>query len=85
METVHVMHNGGLACVGDEHAKSVGNVPGVSLCPFGYHKLAENALMVYRAEPGWFAIRRNGMTGRIKRFQSFERALSAAKRIAADE
>ena len=83
MATVHVMHNGGMACVGDEHAKSAANVPGVTLCPLGYHHLPDTALMVYRAEPGWFAIRRKGMAGRLKRFQRFDLALAAAKRIAA--
>ncbi|TRM53241.1 hypothetical protein YH64_009070 [Achromobacter sp. LC458] len=85
MATVHVMHNGGMACVGDELAKSVTHIPGVSLCPLGYHNLPDTALMVYRAEPGWFAIRRKGMAGRLKRFQSFDRALAAAKRIAATD
>jgi hypothetical protein len=83
METVHVMNNQGLACVGDALARPAVTAQGVSLHKHGDHRLPDGVLMIYRAEPGWFGICRVGVGGRIKRFRDFARALSTAQRIAA--
>lgn len=80
---VYVMSNDGLSCVGSDLAIQAARGAGVVLHKHGDGYLPRGVLVVYRAEPGWFGVRRTGTVGRILRRRAFDRALAAAQRIAA--
>ncbi|MDH0520840.1 hypothetical protein U2261_10485 [Achromobacter xylosoxidans] len=79
---VYVMSNDGLSCVGSDLAITAARAAGVVLHKHGDGPIPRGELVVYRAEPGWFGVRRTGTEGRILRRRSFDRALTAAQRIA---
>lgn len=79
---VYVMNNDGLSCVGSDLAVEAARAAGVVLHKHGDSRIPRGVLVVYRAEPGWFGVRRTGTEGRILRRRAFDRALAAAQRIA---
>lgn len=83
MESIYIQNNGGIACVGDELAAQGAEKSGAIRHQFGDRRIPDGALTVYRTNEigGWFGVARSGGK-RLCRFRSFDRALSAAQRLA---
>lgn len=83
METIYVQNSGGMTCVGDDLAEYAAEKIGALRQESG-DRIPPGSLIVYRTNEigGWFGVARTEHHGRLCRFRSFDRTLTAAQRIA---